>query len=87
MYMGQFKEVELTGRLQASTANKEAVNIVLLGEVTAVLLADGTAVDNTGVFRSLGGNSLAEPLADGGVDFLGLFCGSDLAGSDSPVTC
>lgn len=79
--------VELTGRLQASTANEEAVNILLLSEVTAVLLADGTAVDDTGVVRGLSGDSLAEPLADGGVDLLGLLCGSDLAGSDSPVTC
>lgn len=76
--------MELTGRLQAGTANKEPVNIGLSGKLAAVLLADGATVDDTDVVGSLGGDGLAEPLADSGVDILGLLGGSDLAGSNSP---
>lgn len=77
---------QLTGRLQAGTANEEAVNIGLLGELAAVLLADGATVDDTDPVLSLGGDSLTEPLADSGVDFLGLLGGGDLAGADSPTS-
>lgn len=75
---------KLTGRLQAGTANKETVNILLLGELTAVLLTDGATVDNTDIGLGLGGDAGTEPLADSGVDLLGLLGGSDLAGTDSP---
>lgn len=75
---------QLTGRLQAGTANKEAVNVGLLGKLAAVLLADGATVDDTDVFLGLRGDGLAEPLADSGVDLLGLLSGGDLAGTDSP---
>ena len=76
--------IELTSRLQAGTANKEAVNVGLLGELAAVLLADGATVDDADLVGGLGGDGLAEPLADGGVDLLGLLGGSDLAGTDGP---
>lgn len=75
----------LTGRLQAGTANQETVNIGLGSELTAVLLADGAAVDNTNVLLGLGGDGLAEPVADSGVDLLSLLSGGDLAGTNSPV--
>jgi hypothetical protein len=75
---------QLTGRLQAGTANKETVNIGLGSELTAVLLADGATVDDANVVSSLSGDGLAEPLADSGVDLLSLLSGSDLAGTDSP---
>lgn len=75
---------ELTSRLQASTTNEEAINIRLLGEITAVLLTDRATVDDAGVVSSLGGDGRAEPLADRGVDFLRLFGGSHLAGADGP---
>lgn len=78
------KTDRLTGRLQAGTANKEAVNIRLLGELAAVLLADGATVDDTDLILGLGGDGLAEPLADSGVDLLGLLSGSNLAGTDGP---
>jgi hypothetical protein len=75
---------KLTGRLQASTANEETVNIGLGSELAAVLLADGATVDDTDVVLSLGADGLAEPLTDSGVNLLGLLGGSDLAGTDSP---
>lgn len=75
---------ELTSRLQASTTNKETINIILLGQVAAVLLADTTAVDDAGVVGGFGGNGIGEPLANSGVDFLGLCGGGNLAGSDGP---
>ena len=73
-----------TGRLQAGTANQETVDIGLLGELTAVLLADGATVDDAGVLRNLGGDGINEPLTDSGVDLLSLGGGSDLAGADGP---
>lgn len=54
-------------------------------ELAAVLLADGATVDDTDVLLSLRGDRLAEPLADSGVDLLGLLGGSDLAGTNSPM--
>lgn len=73
------------GRLQAGAANKETVNVGLLGQLLAVLLADTAAVQDAGVFRGLGGHVLLQPLTDGGVDLLGLLSGGDLAGADSPA--
>ena len=76
--------IQLTGRLQAGTANKEAVDVGLLGQLAAVLLSDGATVDDTDFILSLGRDVLTEPLADRGMDLLGLLSGSDLAGTDSP---
>lgn len=76
---------KLTCRLQASTADQKAINIRLLGEITAILLVHGATVDHTSIVSSLGGDGRAKPLADGGVNLLGLLSGGDLAGSDSPV--
>lgn len=85
IYNTRYQNNQLTGRLQAGTANKETVNIGLLGELAAVLLADGATVDDTDLVLSLGGDGLTEPLADSGVDILGLLGGSDLAGADGPM--
>lgn len=74
----------LTGRLQAGTANKEAVDIGLLGELAAVLLADGATVDDTDLVLGLGRNGFAKPLADSGVDLLGLLSSGNLAGANGP---
>lgn len=71
-------------RLQRSTANKETVNVGLLGELAAVLLVDGATVQDTGLLGSLGRDLLLQPLADGSVDLLGLLSGGDLAGTDGP---
>ena len=71
-------------RLQRSTANKEAVDIGLLGKLAAVLLVDAAAVQDAGLLRSLGRDLLLQPLADGGVDLLSLLGGRDLAGADGP---
>lgn len=73
-----------TCRLQAGTANKETVDIGLLGELAAVLLADGATVDDAGVLRSLGRDGIGQPLADGSVNLLSLLSGSDLTGSNGP---
>lgn len=83
-YVACDRSSELTGRLQAGTANEEAVNIGLGRELAAVLLADGTTVDDTDVILSLGADGLAEPLTDSGVNLLSLLGGSDLAGTNSP---
>ena len=74
----------LTCRFQAGTANEETVDIGLLGELTAVLLADGATVDDSSAIGNLGGDGLTEPLADGSVHLLSLLSSSNLAGSDSP---
>jgi hypothetical protein len=71
-------------RLQAGAANKETVNVGLLGEVLAVLLADGAAVDDTGGLGDLLAELLVEPLADALVNLLRLLGGGDLAGADGP---
>lgn len=72
-------------RLQAGTANKEAIDISLLGQLVAVLLRHAAAVEDTGLLRSLGRNLLVEPLAERLMDFLGLLGGCDLAGANGPV--
>lgn len=72
------------GGLQAGTANKETVNVLLLGELVAVLLADTATVDDSGVVRGSLANLLGEVLADGGVHLLSLLSGGDLAGANSP---
>jgi hypothetical protein len=77
-------QLQLTSRLQAGTANKETVNIGLGSELAAVLLADGTTVDDTDGVLSLLRDGSTEPLADLGVDCLGLLGGSDLAGTNGP---
>jgi hypothetical protein len=66
-------------------ANQETVNIGLSSELTAVLLADRATVDDANVLLSLGGDGLAEPLADSGVDLLSLLSGGDLSGANSPT--
>ena len=73
-----------TLRLQAGTANKETVNVLLLGEVLAVLSVDAAAVKDPGLVGDLVTNVGHEPLADGGVNLLGLLDGGDLAGADGP---
>lgn len=72
------------GRLQAGTANQETVNIGLGSELTAVLLADRATVNDANALLSVGGDSLAEPLADSGVDLLSLLSGGDLSSANSP---
>lgn len=74
-----------TGRLKTGATDQESIDIGLLGELLAVLLTHRATVNDTGVLRSLGGDGVAEPLADGSVDFLGLLGGSNLASSNSPI--
>lgn len=75
---------KLTSRLERSTADQEAVDVVLLGELLAVLLADGAAVEDAGLVGGLLADVVLEPLADAGVDLLGLLLGGDLAGANGP---
>ena len=72
------------GRLKGSTTDEETVNVLLLGELVAVLLADTATVDDSGVVRSGLADLLGEVLADGGVNLLGLLSAGDLAGADGP---
>ena len=76
--------MELTLGLQASTANQEPVNVLLLGKVLAVLAVDAAAVQDTDLVGDLLADVAAEPLADSVVDLLGLLDGGDLAGADGP---
>lgn len=72
-------------RLQASTANKEAVNVGLLRELAAVLLRHATSIKNASLLRSLRGYLLLQPLTDRSMDLLCLLSGSDLAGANGPM--
>lgn len=73
-----------TGRLQAGTADEEAVDVGLLGQLAAVLLVDAAAVEDAGLVGDLLGDVVLEPGADGEVDLLGLVGGGDLSGADGP---
>jgi hypothetical protein len=72
-------------RLQASAANKEAVDVGLLCQLIAVLLRHAAAVQDARLLRRLRGHLLGHPLADCLVDLLCLLGGGDFAGSDGPV--
>lgn len=74
-------------RLQAGTADEEAVNVGLLGKLLAVLLRDTAAVQDARLLRSLGRDFLCEPLTESGVDLLSLLSGSNLAGANGPGVC
>lgn len=71
-------------RLQAGTADEEAVDVSLLSQFWRVLLCDTATVQDAGLVRSLARDLLGDPFTDGLVDFLCLLGGCDLAGSDSP---
>lgn len=71
-------------RLQAGTTDKETVNIRLLAQLLAVLLADTATVQNAGLVRSLVVDGLLEPLADSGVNLLCLLGSGNLASADGP---
>ena len=71
-------------RLQARAAHEEAINILLLAQIRAVLLAHAASVYDPGVlFGRLG--ELAQPFSDGGVHLLRLLCRRDLASADGPT--
>lgn len=70
--------------LEGSTTDEETVNVLLLGQLLAVLLADGTTVDDSGLLGSILADLLGQPLTERGVHLLGLLSGSDLAGTDGP---
>lgn len=72
------------GRLQAGTADEEAINVGLLAQLLAVLLANTTTIQDAGLICSLVIDSLLEPLADSGVDLLSLLSSGDLAGANGP---
>lgn len=71
-------------RLQASTTNKETVNVSLGSQLLAILLVNTAAIDDSGLVRRLLAHVVLQPLADGGMDLLRLFRGCDLAGTDGP---
>lgn len=78
------KAVELTGRLQTRATNQETINIGLLAQLDAVLLADTSTIDDSGLLRRLSANLLLQPVANGSVDLLCLLGAGNLAGTDSP---
>ena len=67
-------------RLQARPTDEEPVNIRLLSKFFAVLLAHTPSVDDARRV-ALG----TQPLADGGVNLLGLLVAGDFTGADGPV--
>lgn len=71
-------------RLQARAAHQEAIDIRLLRQLVAVLLAHAAAVQDARLVSCLGGHFLLEPAADRGVHFLRLLGGCDFAGADGP---
>jgi hypothetical protein len=73
--------------LQASTADQEAIDVGLLGQLIAVLLRHAAAVQDARLLRSLGGHLLLEPLTDRLVDLLCLLRGRDLASANGPRRC
>lgn len=75
--------IVLTGRLEGSTTNEEAVNIRLLAELAAVLLVDTSTVEDSGLVGNLVADRL-EPVTDSLVDLLGLLGGGDLASANGP---
>lgn len=81
---GVTKQNILTSRLQTGTANQETINIWLLAKLLAVLLADTATIQDAGLVGNGLAHVLGQPLADGGVDLLGLLSGGDLAGADGP---
>jgi len=72
------------GGLQRGTTNEETVNVLLLGELVAVLLADTATVDDSGVVRGGLADLLGEVLTNSGVDLLSLLSAGDLAGTNGP---
>lgn len=72
------------GRLEGSTTDEETINVLLLGELVAVLLADGSTVDDARLLSSLLADLLGHPLTQSGVHLLGLLGGGDLAGANGP---
>lgn len=74
----------LTGRLERGTTDKETVNVGLLGELTAVFLIHGAAVEDSGSLGNFRGNVLGKPFADASVSLLSLLSSSNLAGTNSP---
>ncbi len=73
-----------TGRLETSTADEEAIDVRFLAEVLAVLLADAAAVEDASLVGYLLADVGLEPVPDGGMDFLRLLSGSDLASTNGP---
>lgn len=71
-------------RLQASTTNKEAINVALRSQLLAVLLVNATAIDDPGLIRRILADIILQPLADRSVNLLRLFRSSDLASANSP---
>ena len=75
---------QLTLRLQASTTDQEAVNVLLLSKILAVLATDTATVEDAGLISNLVANVGPEPLADGLVHLLGLLNRGDLASANGP---
>ena len=74
----------LTGRFETRATDQKPVNIFLLRQVAAVLLAHATAVDDTRSRRGFSGDFGGQPVADGGVHLLRLGGCSDFAGANGP---
>lgn len=72
------------GRLQRGTANKESINVLLLGQLVAVLLADTATVDDACRLGSLLADLLGQPLADSSVNLLCLLRRGHLARTNGP---
>jgi hypothetical protein len=71
-------------RLQTSTSDQEPIDIRLLAQVLAVLLADTTTIDDSCLFRDLFADLLLQPFSDSSMDFLSLLSASNFTGTDGP---
>jgi len=70
--------------LERGTADKEAVDVLLLGQLLAVGASDRPTVDDAGGLGHGSGDILNKPLPQGGVDLLSLLRGGGLAGANGP---
>lgn len=71
-------------RLERSATDQEAIDVGLLSELLGVAAVDGATVDDTDSLSFRGAEGGGCPLADEGVDVLGLLGSGGLAGPDSP---
>lgn len=78
------QERQLTSRFQTRPSHKEPIDIFLLRQLLAILLAHATAVDDPRAPGRLLRNAIGEPCPDRGVDFLRLLRRGDFARADGP---
>lgn len=74
----------LTSRLQTRASHQEPIDIGLLAQIPAVLLAHAPTIDNPRLLGYLLADLLLQPLANRGMDLLRLLGAGNLAGANGP---